>query len=143
MNVRIYLLWRNPWIFERMNIFVNKYSNIIKYLNICYTLSRSIFYWKFDHWICNFWKIVTQKSAFYIIKSAVKMTKSSKYQYRLNKTSNWYEFNITKLVFSCSLTNYPMWPLPCGLGPLPKLPRWPFWPIWLLWWWPMGTLPWP
>ena len=38
MNVRIYSRWKNPGIFKQMNIFVNKYSNIFKYLNIPYTL---------------------------------------------------------------------------------------------------------
>ena len=38
MNVRIYSLWKNSQIFERMNIFVNKYLNIFEYPNICYTL---------------------------------------------------------------------------------------------------------
>ena len=38
MNVRIYSLWKNPRIFEQMNIFVNKYSNIFKYPDIRQTL---------------------------------------------------------------------------------------------------------
>ena len=38
MNVRIYSRWKNPRIFKRMNIFVNKYSNIFEYPNIRYTL---------------------------------------------------------------------------------------------------------
>ena len=38
MNVQIYSLWKNPRIFRQMNIFVNKYSNIFEYPNICYTL---------------------------------------------------------------------------------------------------------
>ena len=40
INVRIYLLWKNPQIFEQMNIFVKKYLNIFEYPNICYTLIR-------------------------------------------------------------------------------------------------------
>ena len=40
MNVQIYLLWKNPQIFEWMNIFINKYSNIFEYPNICYTLTQ-------------------------------------------------------------------------------------------------------
>ena len=39
MNVRIYLLWKKPWIFRQMNIFVNKYLNIFEYQNIRYTLA--------------------------------------------------------------------------------------------------------
>ena len=42
MNVRIYLLWKNPRIFEGMNIFVNKYLNIFEYPNIRHTLVGSI-----------------------------------------------------------------------------------------------------
>ena len=38
MNVRIHLLWKNPQMFEQMNIFVNKYLNIREYPNIRYTL---------------------------------------------------------------------------------------------------------
>ena len=38
MNVRIYLLWKNPRIFRRINIFVNKYLNTFEYPNIRYTL---------------------------------------------------------------------------------------------------------
>ena len=41
-NVWIYSLWRNPQIFERMNIFVNKYLNLFEYPNIRYTLIRGI-----------------------------------------------------------------------------------------------------
>ena len=38
MNVRIYSRWKYPQIFKRMNIFVNKYSNIFEYPNIRYTM---------------------------------------------------------------------------------------------------------
>ena len=38
MNVRMYSVWKNSRIFGRMNIFVNKYSNIFEYPNICDTL---------------------------------------------------------------------------------------------------------
>ena len=41
MNVQIYSLWKNPRIFERMNIFNNKYSHILEYLNIRYTLAQA------------------------------------------------------------------------------------------------------
>ena len=42
MNVRIYSRWKNPRIFKRINIFVNKYSNIFEYPNIRYTLWWSL-----------------------------------------------------------------------------------------------------
>ena len=42
-NVWIYLLSKNPRIFEQMNIFVHKYSNIFKYPNIRYTLCPTYF----------------------------------------------------------------------------------------------------
>ena len=41
MNVRIYSVKKNPRIFGRINIFVNKYLNIFEYPNIRYTLNKT------------------------------------------------------------------------------------------------------
>ena len=43
MNDRIYSLKKNPRLFEQMNIFFNKYTNIFKYPNIGYTLVQKPF----------------------------------------------------------------------------------------------------
>ena len=43
MNVRIYSVWKNPRIFERMNIFIKNYSNIFEDPNIRYTLPCNAF----------------------------------------------------------------------------------------------------
>ena len=42
MNVGISSLWKNPWVFGRMNIFVIKYLNIFEYPNIRYTLVEDV-----------------------------------------------------------------------------------------------------
>ena len=55
MNVRIDSRWKNPQIFERMNIFINKYLNIFEYPYIHYNLLHNLQLNLSLFWKCNLW----------------------------------------------------------------------------------------
>ena len=42
MNVQIFSIWKNSWIFRWRKIFVNKYLNVFEYPNIQYTMYCSL-----------------------------------------------------------------------------------------------------